>query len=282
MDLDHLRWLAGETGGVAWLGALPTLIADCVDRWSLRLATPYADAHVSFTAAATTPDGVVVVLKIQFPHPECEHEGDALRRWDGDGAVRLLAEDPERHALLLEHCDPGVHLGTRPEIALDVMVDLLRRLAVSAAAPFRSLTAEAAMWVEHLGEPRRTVGVDPVLVDAAVGLLRELSPPTGDAVLLHQDLHGDNVLAATRAPWLAIDPKPLVGDRAFAVAPVVRSFELGDSRDDVLHRLDRLTADLGLDRERARGWTVGQTIAWTGSGEHGAWCQQVARWLLER
>ena len=81
-------------------------------------------------------------------------------------------------------------------------------------------------------------------------------------MLLHQDLHGDNVLAAEREPWLAIDPKPLVGEREFGVAPIVRSRELGHSRRDVLYRFDRLVSELGLDRERARGWTIGQTIAW--------------------
>ena len=59
-----------------------------------------------------------------------------------------------------------------------------------------------------------------------------------------------------------IDPKPLVGERAFAVAPIVRSWELGHSPAAVLHRFDRLTGELGLDRERARGWTIGQTVAW--------------------
>ncbi len=98
-------------------------------------------------------------------------------------------------------------------------------------------------------------------------------------MLLHQDLHAANVLAAQREPWLAIDPKPLVGEREFAVAPIVRGVELGHSKRDVLYRLDRLTADLGLDRERARGWTIGQTAAWSSraDGPH----VDVVRWLLE-
>jgi streptomycin 6-kinase len=97
-------------------------------------------------------------------------------------------------------------------------------------------------------------------------------------VLLHQDLHADNVLAAQREPWLAIDPKPLAGERELGIAPVVRSRELGHSRRDVLRRFDRLTSELGLDRERARGWAIGQTIAWGfGLTAHA----EVARWLLE-
>jgi streptomycin 6-kinase len=96
-------------------------------------------------------------------------------------------------------------------------------------------------------------------------------------VLAHQDLHGDNVLAAQREPWLVIDPKPLAAEREFALVPIVRSPELGHSRRDVLYRLDRLCDELSLDRERARGWVVVQTTAWSaGAGsEH----LEVVEWL---
>ena len=56
----------------------------------------------------------------------------------------------------------------------------------------------------------------------------------------------------------------------------VRSWELGEAKRDVLYRFDRLTSELGLDRERARGWTIAQTVAWAS----GAWHDQVAEWLL--
>jgi streptomycin 6-kinase len=103
----------------------------------------------------------------------------------------------------------------------------------------------------------------------------------GELLLLHQDLHGENVLAAQREPWLVIDPKPLLGEREFGVAPIVRSFELGHSRRDVLYRFDRLTAELGLDRERARGWTIAQTLAWTFDSDYRRRHLETASWLLE-
>ena len=100
-------------------------------------------------------------------------------------------------------------------------------------------------------------------------------------MLLHQDLHGDNVLAAQREPWLAIDPKPLAGERELGIAPIVRSRELGHSRAEVLARFDRLTSDLGLDRERARGWTIGQTMAWAFDSDYSETHLETVRWLLE-
>jgi streptomycin 6-kinase len=225
-----------------------------------------------------------VVLKIQLPHRENEHEADALALWDGAGAVRLLARDRARNALLVERCLPGTPLSAlRAEQALDVLVSLLPRLWKPAGAPFRPLAEEASWWAGYVEERWRQAG-EPFLrplLDVALDALRTLPDSQGEQVLLHQDLHGENVLRAEREPWLAIDPKPLVGEREFAVAPIVRSTELGHDRTAVLRRLDRLSADFALDRERARLWTIAQTVAWS-LGEGGyAPHLEVATWLLE-
>ena len=215
------------------------------------------------------------MLKIQTPHRESEHEVAALELWDGNGAVRLLAHDPEQHALLLERCVPGTPLAAAgQEQALDVLVALLPRLWKPAAAPFRPLAEEAA-W-EQAGKQ-----FDRHLLENALDALSQLAPTQGEQVLLHQDLHGENVLAATREPWLVIDPKPLVGEREFGLAPIVRSVELGHSRRHVLHRLDRLTYELGLDRERARGWTIAQTLAWAYDSDWHERHVETVRWLVE-
>jgi streptomycin 6-kinase len=230
------------------------------------------------------PAGDDAVLKIQKPHRESEHEADALALWDGNGAVRLLRHDPEAHALLIERCIPGRPLAEAgADTALDVFVDLLPRLWKPAGPPFRPLADEAAWWLEYMEGTWERVGrpYERRLLDAALGALRELSPTQGEQVLLSQDLHGENVLSAQREPWLVIDPKPLAGEREFALAPIVRSFELGHSKRDVLYRLDRLSSELGLDRERARGWTIGQTIAWSSDSDYHATHIETVRWLLE-
>jgi streptomycin 6-kinase len=250
------------------------------ERWSLTLGDPFVQGAAGYTTRAALSDGTPVVLKVVDAHRESEREADALEFWDGDGAVRLIARDDSARLLLLERCVPGTSLhALDQDAALDVLIGLLPRLWKEAGPPFRNLEEEAAWWVEYL--PTRWPG-DRSLLDAALGLLRELPGTQGEQVLVHQDLHGDNVLAAEREPWLVIDPKPLVGEREFAVAPIVRSFELGARRRDVLHRLDRLTTDLDLDLERARGWALVQTVAWTPDDLADAdWHLQVARWLLE-
>jgi streptomycin 6-kinase len=251
-------------------------VEECAREWDLELEDPYPYAFASLVIPAGE-----VVLKVQFPDPESEHEAEALRVWDGDGAVRLIDYDAERRALLLERARPGTSLAlAEPGVALDAFVELLPRLWKSAGAPFRPLAEEAAWWTEYLPGEWEEAGrpFERALLDAATDALGELSATEGELVLVHQDLHAENVLRAARDEWLAIDPKPLLGEREFALAPIIRGSELGHSRRAVVGRLDRLSSELGLDRERARGWAIGQTIAW-GIGHSGH--VEVARWLLE-
>lgn len=279
-SLDGLR---SVPGGADWLDSAPARVVECVRRWSLRLGDPFPRANASVVYPAETATGAAVVLKVQFPHHESEHEAEALRLWDGHGAVRLLDHDPQNHALLLERCDPGEHLSEEdPEVALDVLIGLVPRLWTPATKPFTRLDDEAAWWADGLAEKWERAGrpFPAGLLDTAVAMLRDLAGSSAESVLLHQDLHADNVLRAEREPWLVIDPKPLAGDRAFSVAPIARSYELGHSREHVIRRFDRLTSELDLDRDRARAWTVGQTLAWAFEGDavldrHVA----TARWL---
>ena len=284
MTYDHLEAWRGDPDGDAWLAALPTLVAECAERWALRLGPPWTNSVASLTMPAAR-DGESLVLKIQFPDREGLHEAAALARWDGDGAVRLVDHDPGRRALLLERCLPGTPLtAIDPERALDVVIGLLPRLWVAAGAPYRSLAAEAAELAEEMTEHRSRSGdaVDARLIDAARAAFAELAPTQGPQVLVNQDLHADNVLRAEREPWLAIDPKPLAGEREFGVAAIVRGGELGHSRGAVLHRLDRVSAELGLDRERVRGWTFAHTVAW-GFDDSGPMREHIetATWLLD-
>ena len=274
-----LAWLERSDEGRAWLRRLPRLVDECREQWSLVLEEPYPYAYASLAIPAGD-----AVLKIQFPDREGEHEAAALALLAGDGAVRLLAHDRERHALLLERCRPGTPLHTvGRDRALDVLVGLLPRLWKPAGAPFRSAADEAAHWLETLEQDweRHARPFERELLDAAIEALTDLPATQGSQVLVHQDLHGDNVLSAEREPWLVIDPKPLVAERELALAPIIRSFELGGRREDVLHRLEYLTSELGLDRDRARRWTIGQTLAWSFGSDWHARHVDTARWLLQ-
>ncbi|HEU4415542.1 MAG TPA: aminoglycoside phosphotransferase family protein [Candidatus Angelobacter sp.] len=280
-----LRWLENSLDGREWLNVLPARIKACADKWTLKLEVPYQQSFVSIVFPATRADGSPAVLKLQYPHPESEHEHEALRLWNGHGAVRLFDYDPERHALLMERCEPGDHLsGVGAEEGLDVFAGLLPRLWIPAGKPFRSLLDEAAGWLMQLPLSWESAGrpFEVALLEAALQALNHLCDTQGEQVLLHQDLHSDNILRAAREPWLAIDPKPLTGERELSLAPIIRGYEYGHSRTHVINRLDRLSTVLRLDRERARLWALAQTLAWgfEGSVAHDKHLE-TARWLWQ-
>lgn len=260
-----LAWLRASEEGRAWLEALPRLVDECLQQWSLRTGAPFPYAYASLALPARLPGGTDAVLKVQFPDRESEHEAAALEHWGGDGAVTLLAHDSERRALLLERCRPGTPLsGLTPDAALDVMIGLLPRLWRPAGAPFRPAADEAEWWAQYLPEKWERAGMpfERILLDAALDALQALPASQGEQVLLHQDLHADNVLRSEREPRLVIDPKPLTGERELGIAALVRGGELGDGPRPLHHRLERMTDELGLDRDRARAWTLAQTLAW--------------------
>ena len=281
---EHLAsaW-RGDPEGEAWLAALPRLREACAHRWGLVLGPPWTNSVASWTMPAER-DGEALVLKLAFPDREGLHEPDALARWGGAGAVRLIDHDPERRAMLLERCVPGTPLtDVEPERALDVMIGLLPRLWVPAGPPFRLIADEAADLVpEMLAHWERTGRlVDVRLIDAARAAFDELVPTQGSPVLVSQDLHADNVLRAEREPWLTIDPKPLAAEREFGAAAIVRGAELGHDRRSVIRRLDRVSAELGLDRERVRRWTIAHTVAWGFDREPLPTHIEAATWLLD-
>ncbi len=265
-----------------WRERVPELLQAAVSRWGLTLGEAYPPGAAGHVVRATLADGTPAVLKLIFPHRESEHEADALAVWGGDGAVQLLAVDDEGWSIVMERCEPGALLAHGdPETALAVLVALLPRLWRSVAEPFHTLADEVAVWLEEIPPAWELAErpIDRMLLEETMDTLAALAGSQGEQVLLHQDLHTDNVLAAQREPWLAIDPKPLRGEREFSVAPIVRDYVVGHSQREVIRRLDRLTSELALDRDRARWWTIGQTVAWMFESSHMDAHAETVQWL---
>ena len=265
-----LDWWRQVPGGPEWLDRLPLLVAGCARQWRLEIGEPLTGSNVSLVLRVSV-DQTPAILKVNFPSPESEYEAAALTRWGGDGAVRLIAHDAERRALLIERCEPGTRLWDLDddEEATAIAAVVLRglRRPPSEGDPFELLSTAAARWADELPHGWEANGrpFAHELLDAAVTACRELGGETSDATLLHQDLHGGNVLLSERG-WLAIDPKPLVGDPAFDGASLLRDrrwlLGQGGEAARIRRRLDILSEVLELDRERLRRWAVVHALAW--------------------
>ena len=280
---ESLKWLGRHEAGRRWLNRLPLVLDELVERWGLEWrGEPSSGGSLAYVAPVSR-GGARFVLKVQWPHEESVHEAEALKTWNGDGAVRLIDHDGTRHALLLEECVPGTNLADAGDAdPLGILAGLLPRLWKPAGQPFLPLSDVARQWALDLPQAWERAGrpCERLLVDAALEHLEALPPTQGEEVLVHQDLHGHNVLAAARRPWLVIDPKPLRGEREFSLAPIVRSFEFGHSERATRSRLDRLSSELGLNRDRVIGWTVAQTMAWSFDSSFREHHHETARWLL--
>ncbi|MFY1679081.1 MULTISPECIES: aminoglycoside phosphotransferase family protein [unclassified Streptomyces] len=267
--------------GDDWLASLPrtvrqaTALGECAVE---RVQEP--GGRSSLVLLVRGPDGAPEVLKLAPPRARPEAERAALARWDGLGAVRLLrpgAAGPG--TLLLERLRPDVSVRSLPESrALLEAAGTLRRLWVTPPEdhPFETVADRTLRQARAI---RAGADVDPELAPLATEALaarEELVTTPPEQVLLHGTFRQSKVLAADRMPWLAVGPDPVVGERAFDLARLVR-----DRVEDLIaqpsgaattrRRVRRLAESLEVDQERLRGWTLFRAV------ESGARARRVGR-----
>jgi streptomycin 6-kinase len=266
--------------GRDWVANLPTTLDTFAQRWSLTLGAHFTLSY-NYVVPAARADGTEAVLKLGVPNRELLSEIHALRLYNGSGIAQLLEADFKRQVFLIERIRPGVELATledddqRTRIAAKVM----QRLWVPVVGDHPLLTVES--WTEGLKKLRPyyggTTGPFPAaLVDTAEGIFAEFIPSQGDRVLLHGDLHHWNILAGTRQPWLALDPKGVIGEREYEVGALLRNPDLEVFNRTDLKRLQErrvaiLSEMLGFERKRILGWGVAQAVlsAWWSVEDHG-------------
>jgi streptomycin 6-kinase len=184
-----------------------------------------------------------------------------LAAWGGVGAVRLHERDDAQFAMLLEraHSSTLTELGDGDEI-VTAAGRLSRRLSIQAPPDLPRLQDKAESWEEQLRKDAFELdhALPDSAVDAAVAVVRELGRSQPD-LLIHGDLHPNNILRADREPWLAVDPKGYVGDPAYDGATLLRprALALVESEDlmkALLHELEVFADAAELDPERIRRW----------------------------
>ena len=285
----------GEAGQ-AWLAGLPGLLQEYLERWEL---TPervqYPGGNISMVVLVRQADGTPATLKLGLVTAETAQEHAALAHWDGLGAVRLLRAGAERGVLLLERLHGDISLRSLPDAkAMLEAAGVLRRLWVPPAAdhPFTSVAEYSDLLAgklrERAGQPWAAEARP--LADEALEVRERLLAEPPQPVLLHGDFHHGNVLAADRLPWLAIDPKPLVGDPGYDLAWLVRDrldtlAAAPAARSAARRRLGKLAEALDVDRDRLRDWSFFRAVeagVWSfsvGDREGGELLLEFASWL---
>jgi streptomycin 6-kinase len=245
-----------------WLDDLPRTVAGLVEEWELAYDGDPMHGWCSLVVPVRTPGGRPAALKVALPDDENEHEHLALQHWHGNGAVLLLRADPRRYALLLERLHPEDLTDLWDLEACEVVAGLYQRIHLPALPQLRTLTSYVDHWNAGLAALPKDAPVPRRLVEQAVALAGSLlTDEASTGVMIHGDLHYENVLAADREPWLVIDPKPVSGDPHYEVAPLLwnrweEAVASGHVRDAVRRRFHTVVDAAELDEARARDWVV--------------------------
>jgi streptomycin 6-kinase len=280
------RRVVGAFGvpGADWLRRLPSILDDISSRWSIALGDPFADMQYNYVAPAVRDDGAEAVLKIGVLRRELTAEIAALRAFNGCGAVQLLDAEPELGALLLERLRPGeavLHLED-DEAATRSALRVMRRLWTSGLPEDGFPTV--AEWAQGLRRLRdrfdgKTGPFPRSLVERAEASFRELLASMSEPTLLHGDLHHWNILSAEREPWLAIDPKGVIGEPAYEVGAWLRNpfpdiLSLPNPVSLLARRVDQFVEGTGFVRDRIVAWAFAQTVLsawWSFEDSDGDW-----------
>ncbi|MFJ2174711.1 aminoglycoside phosphotransferase family protein [Streptomyces sp. NPDC087851] len=302
--------LSGETAAAEWLGRLPGLVAETVARRGLEVERAIAPGGRSgLVLLVRRPDGSPATLKIAPPFAGPALERAALAHWQGWGTVRLLdapyaaaggaasgavrgggdgdaAAEAEDGALLLERLHPEMSLRSLPEAkALLEAAGTVRRLWVEPPAGHGFETVTERTAVEAVALRASSDESLAPLVTAALAARDELCATSPEALLLHGAFRQGKVLAGDRTPWLAVGPEPVVGERAYDLARLVRDrvedlVAASSGASSARRRVNRLADSLDVDRERLRGWTLFRAVE-SGTRALASGRRQSAESLLE-
>jgi streptomycin 6-kinase len=249
----------GEAGR-AWLTTLPALLKEFSERWTLTLEDPFQNLSYNLVIPGVDNKDNQVVLKLGPPGPELTSEIAALALFKGRGAVRLLAHDAERGALLLERILPGnpLHQLQDEASATQTAASLMRRLWREPPAQHSFPTL--SRWFRSLQIlSAETTPIPGALIDRAKATFADLQAAAANPMIIHGDLHHENILYSDGTGWLAIDPKGVCGDPGYEVGTFMLNQLPGDAsplnlRGILTRRISIFAEALNIAAERLRGW----------------------------
>jgi streptomycin 6-kinase len=251
--------------GRQWLASVSTIVRECLTRWSLELDQPFENLSYNLVLPGRLPDGKEIVLKLGVPCAELSMEAAALSLFQGVGAVRLLDHDAARGILLMERVIPGTPIYKLQDDAeaTRTAARLMRRLW--RMPPANHAFPSLAVWFRAFARLRQKYndGSGPFpaeLIAKAESTFTELNASAATDVILHGDLHHENILSSAKGEWLAIDPKGISGDPGYEVGSFMLNqlpMKAADEKTSEIldQRLAIFSDELQISRDRLARWS---------------------------
>lgn len=268
---EVVRSKAVAAGAAHWLDELPGLVARLAGEWAFRVVRPLSGGTESLVLDVVLGDGTPAVLKLMIPRPADAVDAAAneicfLLLAGGEGCARLLADDEEAGALLLERLGRPLHelafpIAQRQEI-LCAAASRVWRPAPGCALPTGAAKGRwlvdfiTATW-EELGRPCSERAVDEALGCAE----RRIARHDGErAVLVHGDVHAANALESGDG-FKLIDPDGLLAEAEYDMGILMREDPVELMRGDPWERARRLAAWTDLDPVAVWEWGAVERVS---------------------
>ena len=269
--------LCGESGK-KWLNELPHIIEEIEMKWSLDVEKPFPNLSYNFVAPCVCETGEAV-LKIALPlnNSEIYNEARFLQMADGEGAVKLLKIDESRRAILLERLSPGVNLKEvcREDDAEAVATAIKVMRKILKEPPKNSTFQRLEDWFKGFEKAANTK-FPREFISKASGFYEELSADSKHKFLIHGDLHHENILSATRKPFLAIDPKGIIGEIGYEIAVFLNNHlwwlaSEADIKEKLNAAVRQFSEAFEIEPRDLRKWAFAQMVlsAWWTFEENG-------------
>lgn len=260
------KTLIGRYGpeGQRWLAQIPTLIASLAKAWGLSDLQPLPNLTYNYVLSGFK-DGAPVILKLSITPEELVQEAMLLKAFAGYGAVAVLAQQPG--ALLLERAIPGTTLKNyfpqHENESIIIAAKVIQRLHQTPLSPSNNFTPVTS-WLAAINPEAK---IPASYLNKAIKLKNHLLASAAPTILLHGDLHHDNILQHQNN-WVFIDPKGVLGEPAYEVAAFIRNpipelLQQPNATQIIQHRIVAFADALQLPAERIYQWCFVQSVlAW--------------------
>ena len=245
----------------AWLNALPELVSAISSRLDLHDLKEVPNLTYNYVLSGFQGDNPII-LKLGLDNEELTREAFALKCFAGCGAVKVLSEDDGM--LLLERAIPGISLKSyfpnQEHKSIEIACEVMKKLH-QASIPEGHHFPHIKDWLEALDGD---LEIPVYTLQKAREIRDKLLKTTGPDVLLHGDLHHDNILQ-NGEDWLVIDPKGVIGEPAYEVAAFIRNpmpelLHHSDIPNIILNRIIRFAELLGIPAKRIHDWCFVQAV----------------------
>lgn len=255
--------ISGKRGEL-WLTNLNHLVTRLAKQWNLTELKTIENLSYNYVLKGKQ-NNLPIILKIGFNLKAIEKESSALKAYNGNGCIKILAQDLKLGALLLEQITTGLSLKTffpsEDEKATIIAAKTIEQLH-SCELPKTSNFPHTEQWLQTL---KKNYSLPKEYLNKAISLSNHLLKTKGKDVLLHGDLHHDNILLDSAMKGKAIDPKGVVGEKEYEFGAFIRNplpdiVEHIKNKEIISKRIEIFASHFNCSKARIKDWSFVQAM----------------------